>query len=349
MSDRREGEVQGSGDAGPRVIPVSPAVERVRAEAAHALGASPRRLPSRFFYDEAGARLFDEITRLDEYYLTDAEMEILRERAAQVAAELGPGVRMVEYGSGSGEKTWILLDALERPSAYVPVDVSRQQLEALARQVKSRFPRLEVLPVAADYTDLQELPWPTAQAGETLAFFPGSTVGNLEPEDAVGFLSTVGSQTGQGAYLLIGVDLVKDREVLTRAYNDARGVTARFNKNILLHLNRLLGANFDPEGFRHRAVWNAEASRMEMHLVSTRDQEVSLGGGDSPRLTLAPGEPIVTEHSYKYELPTFREMVHRAGYAEVEIWTDARNWFSVQLLRFQGRSSDGDCGSSDDA
>lgn len=341
--------MQGPGDGEPRTTPVPPGVERVRVEVARGLGGSPRRLPSRFFYDEAGARLFDEITRLDEYYLTDVEMGILRERAAQVAAELGPGVRMVEYGSGSGEKTWILLEALERPSAYVPVDVSRGQLEALAHQVKSRFPRLEVLPVAADYTDLHELPWPAAQAGETLAFFPGSTVGNLEPEDAVGFLSTVGSQTGRGAYLLIGVDLVKDRQVLERAYNDARGVTARFNKNILRHLNRLLGAHFDPKGFRHRAVWNAEASRIEMHLVSTRDQEVSLGGRDSPRLSLARGEPIVTEHSYKYELPTFREMVQRAGYAEVEAWTDARHWFSVQLLRFRGPSSGGDCGSSDDA
>lgn len=307
--------------------------EGIRAEVTRGLSQDPPRLPSRFFYDREGARLFEAITRLDEYYLTDTEIGILRRSVGEVAKHVGARARIVEYGSGSGEKTWILLGGLDDPAAYVPVDVSREQLRELARQVVARFPGLEVLPVAADYTALDELPWPARGAsGATLAFFPGSTVGNLEPGEAQAFLRRVGQQTGPGSFLLIGVDLVKDREVLEQAYNDQAGVTARFNRNMLRHLNRLLGADFEPEAFRHRAVWNPEASRIEMHLVSTRRQTVSLGP-DGPIFTLAEGDHVVTEHSYKYDPAGFRRLLAQAGYTGVESWSDPQQWFSVQLLQ----------------
>lgn len=309
-----------------------PDADGIRDEIARGLASEPRTLPVRFFYDEEGARLFEAITRLDEYYLTDAEMEILRERAGDVARRLGPGVRMVEYGSGSGEKTWIVLDELSDPSAYVPVDVARRQLERFAARVRRRFPGLQVLPVVADYTELETLPWPDGEAGATLAFFPGSTIGNLEPDQAVDFLRQVGRQTGPGAFALVGVDLVKDPAVLERAYNDAQGVTARFNLNMLRHLNRLLGSDFDLEAFAHRAIWNPEASRIEMHLVSRRAQEVRLGDPAGPTFSLHEGEPIVTEHSYKYEIPRFERLAREAGYETAQRWTDHREWFSVHLL-----------------
>lgn len=323
---------------GPDDSALAPAVDEgpdrdeIRREIARTLGGTPRTLPPRFFYDEEGARLFEEITRMEEYYLTDREVEILQARAGEVADRLGPGVRMVEYGSGSGEKTWIVLERLREPSAYVPIDVAWKQLARFAGEVRRRFPDLEVLPVAADYTQLDALPWPEGGAGETLAFFPGSTIGNLEPDEAVEFLEQVGRQTGPRAFLLLGVDLVKDREVLERAYNDPAGITARFNRNILRHLNRLLGADFVPEAFEHRAVWNPEHSRIEMHLVSRREQEVSLGGDEGPTFSFRRGEVIVTEHSYKYDLDRFETLAERAGYRTVDRWTDARDWFSVHLL-----------------
>jgi L-histidine Nalpha-methyltransferase len=315
---------------------------RIREEILEGLTARPRRLPSRFFYDERGARLFQEITRLEEYYLTDAEVEILGRRAAAVARVLGPRTRMVEYGSGSGEKTWIVLDALEEPAAYVPVDVSRAQLLEFARRVRDRFPDLEVLPVRRTSPASRRCPGPRRRPGAPSPSSPGSTVGNLEPKDAEGFLARIGKLAGPGSYLLIGADLVKDLETLERAYDDPRGVTAEFNRNILRHLNRLLGSDFEPDAFGHRALWNGEESRIEMHLVSLRDQVVRLGPGGAgeeadgaaPSVRIPEGEFIVTEHSYKYELPEFATLAGRAGYEPVEAWTDGGGRFSVHLLRF---------------
>ncbi|TVR61468.1 MAG: L-histidine N(alpha)-methyltransferase [Gemmatimonadales bacterium] len=312
--------------------------EEIREEVRTTLSGSPRSLPCRFFYDAEGARLFEEITRLEEYYPTRAETEILGGCAAEVARVVGPRARMVEFGSGSGEKTWLVLDELESPSAYVPVDIAREQLVEFAARVRRRLPGLEVLPVVTDYTRLSELPWPETEAGATLAFFPGSTVGNLDPEDARTFLARVARSLGSGEFFLIGVDLVKDPDRLERAYNDARGVTAAFNLNILRHLNTRLGSDFDPDGFRHRAIWNAEHSRIEMHLVSQRDQVVSLGpraahGRPSAlEIVFGEGEVIVTEYSYKYGLDDFRTVAREAGYGTVSAWTDARGDFSVHLL-----------------
>ncbi len=310
-------------------------VRMIRSEVERGLRGQPRSLPCRFFYDARGAQLFEQIMRLEEYYLTDAEMEILRRRASRVAELVGPGVRMVEYGSGSGDKTWIVLGELEEPTAYVPIDVAREQLMSFSDEVRAEFPDVEVLPVVADYTRLSSLPWPTEEAGATLAFFPGSTVGNLEPQEAVQFLSDVAGQIGDGEFLLLGTDLVKDRTVLERAYNDAEGVTAAFNRNILHHLNRLLGADFDPEAFAHRAIWNEPASRIEMHLVSRRDQVISLGGErtrENP-IRIREGEVVVTEHSYKYSVSGLHTLAARAGYRPVEWWTDEANLFAVHLLQ----------------
>lgn len=312
----------------------------VRAEIRETFTASPRSIPCRFFYDSEGARLFEEITRLEEYYPTRAEMEILRTYAPEMGEMVGPGVRMVEFGSGSGEKTWLMLDALQAPSAYIPVDIAREQLLEFAARVRSRYAGLEVLPLVTDYTRLSELPWPDATVGATLAFFPGSTVGNLHPEEARRFLARVAGSLGSGEYFLIGVDLVKDRGRLERAYNDARGVTAEFNLNILRHLNRRLGSDFDLDGFRHRAIWNDEESRIEMHLVSLRDQVVHLGpqGEASPSeggIALVQGETVVTEYSYKYRLEDVRALAAAAGYRTVKTWTDARGDFSVHLLEVQ--------------
>lgn len=315
--------------------------EEVRAEIRETLSASPRSIPCRFFYDAEGARLFEEITRLEEYYPTRAEIEILSDYAGEIAGIVGPRVRMVEFGSGSGEKTWLVLDALEAPSAYVPVDIAREQLLEFSARVRERHPGLEVLPVVTDYTRLAELPWPEADAGATLAFFPGSTVGNLNPDEARSFLARVAGSLGSGEYFLIGVDLVKDRDRLERAYNDARGVTAAFNLNILRHLNRRLGSNFNLGGFRHRAIWNEAESRIEMHLVSLMDQVVHLGGAgkvDGPQeggIPLARGETVVTEYSYKYRLEDVRSLATDAGYRPVKSWTDARGDFSVHLLEVQ--------------
>ena len=310
----------------------------IREEIRTTLSGSPRSIPCRFFYDAEGARLFEEITRLEEYYPTRAETEILRTRAAEVARIVGPLARMVEFGSGSGEKTWLVLDELQSPSAYVPVDIARDQLVEFAARVRRRLPGLEVLPVVTDYTRLAELPWPETDAGATLAFFPGSTVGNLDPEDARTFLARVAASLGSGEYFLIGVDLVKDRDRLERAYNDARGVTAAFNVNILRHLNDRLGSNFDLDGFRHRGIWNAERSRIEMHLVSLRNQVVHLGPRATdgtpvgPEIVFGEGEVVVTEYSYKYGLDDFRTLAREAGYRAVASWTDDGGDFSVHLL-----------------
>jgi L-histidine Nalpha-methyltransferase len=317
--------------------------ERIREEVSQALRQDPPRIPSRFFYDERGARLFEEITALEEYYLTDAEVEILRTRTQEVADTVGVGARIVEYGSGSGEKTWILLDGLHRPAAYIPIDVARAQLVEHSAQVRERFPKLQVIPIAGDYTRLTQLPRAAGSSGAALAFFPGSTVGNLEPGAAVSFLATVAQQTGVGAYLLIGVDLAKDPTVLERAYNDAKGVTAQFNLNILSHLNRRIGSNFQVDGFRHRAIWNEERSRIEMHLVSLKHQTIQLGpvGTGVEPLVLTPDESVVTEHSYKYEVADFQDLAREAGYIPVSHWTDSRDFFSVHLLEVDSSNLNG--------
>jgi dimethylhistidine N-methyltransferase len=298
---------------------------------------SVKKLPPKFFYDERGARLFERICELEEYYPTRTEVGILRRHIGEIARALGTGFRLVEFGSGSGLKTHILLENLRRLKSYIPVDISRDQLVHYALSVAEEFPDLEVVPVCADYTAEWALPDPVGPLPRTVAFFPGSTIGNFEPADAETFLARVGRLCGEGGGLLIGVDLKKDSTVIERAYNDAAGVTAAFNLNLLERINRECGADFDPAGFEHYAPYDEAKGRIEMRLVSGTAQTVRIGGDASggPLLSVnfAPGEYIVTEYSHKYEPDEFSALAARGGWGMERVWTDEQGWFAVFLLR----------------
>lgn len=299
-------------------------------EVLRGLALPSKNIPSLYFYDQRGSELFDAITELPEYYPTRTEVSILEAYGAEMAAALGPGVRLIELGSGSALKTELLLARLEAPAAYVPVEISREHLLAAAGRIAADFPGLEVLPVNADFTEPFDLPEPKhARVRRNVAFFPGSTIGNFPRGMAADLLRAVRSDVGPGGAMLIGVDLEKDRTLLERAYNDAAGVTAEFNLNLLVRLNRELGADFDLDAFRHEAVWDEAAGRIEMRLVSTRAQTVHLAGHD---FAFAPGEILVTEYSHKYSLEGFRRLAEANGFAVARVWTDPAALFSVQLL-----------------
>ena len=289
-----------------------------------------KNIPSLYFYDQRGSELFDAITGLPEYYPTRTEISILEAHGAEMAAALGPGVRLIELGSGSALKTELLLARLESPAAYVPVEISREHLLAAAGRIAADFPGLEVLPVTADFTEPFDLPEPKhGTVRRNVAFFPGSTIGNFTRGMAADLLRAVRSDVGPGGAMLIGVDLEKDRAVLERAYNDAAGVTAEFNLNLLVRMNRELGADFDIGAFRHEAVWDEAAGRIEMRLISTRAQTVNVAGHD---FAFAPGEILVTEYSHKYSLEGFRRLAEANGFTVARVWTDPDRLFSVQLL-----------------
>jgi dimethylhistidine N-methyltransferase len=301
------------------------------AEVIDALRRTPKTLPPKLFYDERGARLFDRICGLDEYYLTRTELAIMRAHAGEMAALAGAGCVLVEYGSGEALKIRLLLDELREPAAYVPIDISAEQLARVARALAADYPGLVVRPLAADYTAPLALPPLPAQAqsARRVAYFPGSTIGNFHPPEAVTFLRGVGRVCGEGGALLLGVDLRKDPAVLHAAYNDAEGVTAAFNHNMLARLNRELGATFDAERFRHYAYYNPVAGRVEMHLVSLEAQIVNVGG---ERVSFDRGESIWTESSYKYSPCELETLASRAGFEIVRTWTDPDAWFCVLYL-----------------
>lgn len=307
----------------------APTPDDFAGEVLHGLTQPIKILPSKFFYDAQGSRLFEDICTLEEYYPTRTEIGILRGHAAAIADLIGPAARLVELGSGSSTKTHILLDHLAAPAAYVPIDISRTQLLEAAEAIAAAYPTLPVQAVCADYTQAFALPEPPTPAARTVAFFPGSTIGNLEPADAEGFLRSVVELCGPSSGLLIGVDLRKDRARLEAAYNDRRGVTAAFNLNLLARINSELGADFDLDGFRHQAVYDAEAGRIVMYLVSRRPQTVHLQGH---AIAFAEGERITTEYSYKYEIAGLHALAARAGYAVVRVWTDPEALFSVHYL-----------------
>ncbi len=289
-------------------------------------------LPCKYLYDAQGSALFDRICELDEYYPTRTELGILRRHAGAMAAALGPRCLLIEYGSGSSVKTELLLAQLESPAAYVPVDISREHLLRAAAALAARHARLRVLPVCADFTRRFAVP-AVSWAARRVAYFPGSTIGNFAPAEARKFLTQVAEQCGAGGALLIGVDLEKSRAILEPAYDDALGVTAEFNRNLLRRANRELGADFDVAAFDHRAFWNRSEGRIEMHLVSRRDQVVALAGR---RFAFARGETIHTENSYKYDLAGFAALARSAGFEVERVWTDDARLFSVQLLRVRG-------------
>ncbi len=304
-----------------------------REEVLSGLAASPKTLPCKLFYDEAGSRLFDRICELPEYYPTRTELAILRARLPEIALRLGPDCLVIEYGSGSGLKTDLLLRALERPAGYVPIEISESYLEASVARLRRRHPGLEILPLRADYTRPQRIPTPARRPRRRLVFFPGSTIGNFDPDEARAFLTRARRTAGRGGRLLIGVDLRKDPAVLERAYDDAEGVTARFNLNLLRRLNRELEGDLRLDRFRHRAVWNDGRGRIEMHLESLVDQVLRVAGRSFP---MRAGETIHTENSYKYTEAGFADLAATGGWRVDRVWTDAGRLFSVQLLEADG-------------
>jgi dimethylhistidine N-methyltransferase len=297
------------------------------AEIVQGLRGRQKTLSPKFFYDERGSELFEQITTLPEYYLTDAELAIMERHVGDIAAPVGPQASLIEFGSGSSTKTRILLQHLERLAAYVPVDISRDHLVAAAEKLAAEFPHIEVLPVAADFTHHFDLPQPHVMPLRNIVYFPGSTIGNFSPAAALDLLQVMHHEAGEDGALLIGVDLKKDRETLERAYNDSAGVTAEFNLNMLRRLNREFGADFDLERFEHRAVYNEESGRIEMHLVSLCEQAVSVGG---ETFHFDARETIRTECSHKYTVEEFGAMVARAGFEVHTVWTDDQRLFSVQ-------------------
>ncbi len=287
-------------------------------------------LPTQYLYDAQGSALFDAICELDEYYPTRTELGIMVQHLGELAARVGPDCAVIEYGSGSGLKTAMLLEKLKTPTAFVPVEFSRAYLEASARVLRERFPALEILPVCADFTRPFARPVPKKPPAKWLMFFPGSTIGNFAPERARALLQHMREQVGPRGMCLIGVDMHKSAAVLERAYNDALGVTAAFNLNLLRRCNRELGANFRLEQFEHHAVYIHPPGRVEMRLVSTVSQTVTVHG---QTFSLRRGEWIHTESSYKYSLDAFTTVAQGAGWSSVERWVDAQGMFGVYLLQ----------------
>jgi dimethylhistidine N-methyltransferase len=313
------------------LLDFEPAVDDVRAEVIAGLASARKTLPCKLFYDERGSQLFDEICRCREYYPTRTELAIMRRHGHEMAEVMGARTLLVEYGSGSSLKTRVLLDHLNRAAGYVPIDISRNYLMHAARALAASYPQIPIRPVCADYTRPFWLPsFDDESPARVVAYFPGSTIGNFEPEQALAFLKSVRTTCGRGSGLLIGVDLKKDPARLHSAYNDAAGVTAAFNLNILRRINHDTGSNFDESGFAHYAFYNPDLSRVEMHLISCRSQQVDLGAGQ--RFGFDQGESIHTESCHKYTLDTFAALAASAGYRRQAVWTDSLKWFSVQYF-----------------
>jgi dimethylhistidine N-methyltransferase len=314
----------------PMLLPLAePESSRFLADVLEGLSRPQKELPCKWLYDERGSILFERICELDEYYPTRTELAIMEAHARSMAEALGPACVVVEYGSGSSLKTQLLLQHLRAPAAYVPVDISADALEGAAARLRRRFPDLPVAPVCADFTAPLALP-DVPGAARRAVYFPGSTVGNFHKPDAVGFLARVRREVGPGGALLIGVDLLKERAILERAYDDARGVTAAFNRNLLVRANRELGADFRVAAFEHEARFDERYGRIEMHLVATSPQRVEVAGR---AFSFERGETIFTESSYKYALPELQALAAIAGWRAERVWADPRAWFAVLLLR----------------
>jgi dimethylhistidine N-methyltransferase len=290
------------------------------------LSSNPRTLPCKYFYDERGAALFQKICDLPEYYITRTEIDILDRNRAEIASHLGPNIELIGLGTGAGTKTRILIEALEMPAVYIPVDISEKQLRESTANFQKIFPDLEILPVCADYLQPVVLPSPDHKPARNVVYFPGSTIGNFEPDEAVQFLRRVANVCRENGGLLIGADLKKARDVLEAAYNDRAGVTAQFNLNLLARANRELGADFDLDQWRHRAIYNSDAGRIEMYLSSESDQFVHLA---EQSFHFRRAEKIVTEFSYKYSPEEFSALAGKAEFEFAQMWTDDARLFGV--------------------
>ena len=297
------------------------------------LRATRKRIPAKYFYDAAGSDLFDRITQQPEYYPTRCEMQILRDHASDIAALIPEGAALVEFGSGSNQKARILLKAAPRLAAYVPVDICGEMLEKEAAELRADFPGLTVLPVTADFCYPFDLPAEAYTAPVRVGFFPGSTIGNFEPHEAASFLRNAAKILGPGSKLVIGFDLIKPAEILNAAYNDAAGVTAAFNLNLLHRMNREIGANFRPECFEHHAFYNRERNRIEMHLASLKRQKVKVAG---ETVDFRAGETIHTENSYKYSVDSLKALARGVGWLPDGMWSDADGYFCIQGFMLPG-------------
>ena len=297
------------------------------AEIIEGLRQDEKMISPKYFYDERGSQLFEEITALPEYYPTETELGILRDNVDEIARLVGPQASLIEFGSGSSLKTRVLLENLHDLAAYVPVDISEELLLESAALLREDFPDIDILPVAADFTRPFALPQPAIMPVKNIVYFPGSTIGNFTNEDALELLRVMHGEAGEGGALLIGVDLQKDPDIIERAYNDSAGVTAEFNLNVLRHLNREFGADFKLDAFSHSAEYNPEEGRVELRLVSSEQQDVSVG---DEAFTIEEDEAILTEYSHKYTLESFARMAGRAGFDVDRVWTDAERLFSVQ-------------------
>jgi dimethylhistidine N-methyltransferase len=308
--------------------------ESFRADVIAGLSAPRKTLPSRWLYDDLGCELFEQITRLDEYYPTRTETAIFRENSAKIADFCGSHAALIEYGAGAGIKTEILLGALREPRLYLPVDIAGDFLTVTARRVRKKFPNIGVLPIVGDFTEELDVSHQLRGYHNKIGFFPGSTIGNLDASTTDAFLSQVLNHVGEGGSGIIGVDLKKDIETLVAAYDDREGVTGRFNLNLLTRINRELDGEFLLDRFSHRAIWNDQASAIEMHLMSLRDQRVGVGGHT---FEFSHGETIHTESSRKYDAMEFALVVQRQGWTLSEIWKDDNELFGVFGLQAGSR------------
>ncbi len=308
--------------------PAQAARQAFAADLQRALARRPRAISPKYFYDEAGSRLFEQICELPEYYPTRTELALLRAHAPDMAAQFGPRVQLVEYGAGALRKVRLLLDALPRERVqFVPLDISGPHLLAASAALAADYPGLALQPLVADFTRPHMLP-AVPPGVRRVGFFPGSSIGNFTPDEADAFLRLAARELAGGG-LLIGLDLVKDPAVLHAAYNDAAGVTAAFNLNLLAHARRELGAEFPPDGFVHLAFYNPAYQRIEMHLRACRALEMQLGG---ERYAFDEGETLHTENSHKYTVAGFQAQAARAGFRPGRVWTDARSWFALMWL-----------------
>jgi dimethylhistidine N-methyltransferase len=309
------------------VFDLKPAPVDVETEVLEGLSESQKRIPPKYFYDEAGSRLFEAITELPEYYLTRTELAIFDAHMDAIAESVGHGVALVEYGSGSSLKVRRVLEKVA-PAAYVPVDISGEHLVEMARDLAEDFPAMAIYPTCTDFTDTFELPPPVAGMPKA-GFFPGSSIGNFDPAGARDFLSRVHGTLGDGARFIVGVDLKKDADILEAAYNDASGITAEFNLNLIRHLGERLDADLDPERFEHRAEYDADTGAIQMFLDVTEPHEVAIGG---EVIRFAAGEAIHTEDSFKYDPDEFVTLAEESGFVERGRWLDPRQWFAVFVL-----------------
>ena len=312
-----------------RKIVIDTATTEFATDVVAGLTATPKRLLPKYFYDGAGSALFEQITELPEYYPTRREIGILEEHAGDIAALIPPGAALVEFGSGASTKTRILLDAAPQTAVYAPIDISASALEGAAQAIRADYPDLAVAPLRDDFTNALRLPEET-EGRPIVGFFPGSTIGNFTRDEARSFLVGARRLLGPGAAFLVGIDLVKDEPTLVAAYDDAKGVTAAFNKNLLVRINRELGGDFDLDSFAHRAIWNDAESRIEMHLMSLKDQDVHVAGG---RFHFARGETIHTENSCKFTVEGFADLAASAGWTQERWWVSETPAFAMVLLR----------------